>query len=248
MVGVTVAAFLSMVCILYVHRCEYLDAPRPLFCRLTSFPSDFLVPTFIMLVVIIVSILKNSGKNSQFLRIRLMEIEALTLHQLGSAEEFAAPLLAKRFMIAAARFIFIVYSILWTIEGVVDAALKERRDLQILLEELLIVFLVTSIVWVVRLRNFDRFVRPHTDRMQEHEEDATEARRPPCDVLIVRKHVFQAAFVNLLAYYGVLQLPGEKQCLGVQVTHEQLYTFTKNLRRKEAYDITRPTSREGEPD
>jgi hypothetical protein len=128
--------------------------------------TDFLALTVVLLVVIIVTILKHSGKNAMLLR-------------------FAAPLLAKRFIIESGRFIFIIYSVLWSTEGVLDNALKEKRDMQILVDEFLIVFLIVSIMWVIRLRNFEKFVRPHAERRRDLEEEAIEARRPPCDILVV---------------------------------------------------------------
>ena len=40
------------------------------------------------------------------------------------------------------------YAIMWSVVGVIQSALKEQRDMQILVEELMTVFLVLSILWV----------------------------------------------------------------------------------------------------
>ena len=119
---------------------------------------------------------------------RLLEIEDSAGPQLGTVAEFAAPLLSKRFMIASARFTFITYTVLWSIEGAIDNALEKQRDMQVVLEEVLVVYLIVSIMWVTRLRNFERFVQPHDERRREAEAEATELRRPPCDVVQVCDH------------------------------------------------------------
>eukprot|EP00038_Savillea_parva_P006334 m.163045 g.163045 ORF g.163045 m.163045 type:complete len:493 (+) comp12265_c0_seq1:122-1600(+) len=201
-IGLAVAVFVSMVCMLYIHR-------------------YFLAFTVVSLIATGIIILKNAAKNILALRMRLLEIEDSAGPQLGTVAEFAAPLLSKRFMIASARFTFITYTVLWSIEGAIDNALEKQRDMQVVLEEVLVVYLIVSIMWVTRLRNFERFVQPHDERRREAEAEATELRRPPCDVV---------------------QLPGEKLCLGVQATETQLINFLDGLRRKEKYDAERPLS------
>ena len=70
----------------------------------------FLAFAVVSVVTIVVTILKNAGRNLIILRMRLYDIEAHALPQLGGAGavQFAEPLLRKRFMIAAARMIFVL--------------------------------------------------------------------------------------------------------------------------------------------
>ena len=88
-----------------------------------------------------------------------------------------------------------------------------------LLEELLEVFLVVTILWLVRLRDFRAFL-PQADPARlnggdaEEGEEATDARdKPPC----------------ILVY-----LPGkvdEAMCLGVEVNNNQVTAFLDSLRK-----------------
>lgn len=176
----------------------------------------FLAITVIFVVIVIISILKNTGRNGLILRARLMEIELTHPGEWVRGFPLAAPLLRKRFMIEGSRAIFTAYLVLWAMLGIFEVALKRDRETQLLLEELLEVFLVVSILWLVRLRDFRAFLpqaNPNGGGAEEGDDAANTQRKPPC---------------------MLVHLPGkvdEAMCLGVEVNNDQVTAFLDSLRK-----------------
>lgn len=172
----------------------------------------FLAMTVVFMVIVVISLLKTSGRNTMMLRARLSEIELLQPNGVLNERDLALPLRCKRFLIEGSRLIFTMYIVLWALLGIFEVSLVNNRQGQILLDELLDVFLVTSLLWLLRLRNFRSSYIPFRDvlRSSSNENDDN----------------------SMSSTCSIVQLPGvdnESICLGVNVLSHQFETFMKTL-------------------
>eukprot|EP00040_Diaphanoeca_grandis_P024764 m.136505 g.136505 ORF g.136505 m.136505 type:complete len:479 (-) comp29858_c0_seq2:98-1534(-) len=169
----------------------------------------FLAITVIFVVLIIITVLKNAGRNIGLLRNRLREIEALHPDATVRGLPLTSPLLAKRFMVEGSRAIFTGYLVLRALSGIFDVSLTQQRGIQVLVQETILCLLMVSILWLLRLQNTSvyRNMMNATDANDDDEAEETSV----CQIVYI---------------------PGENvACLGVEVNQVEFEAFLETLKR-----------------
>jgi hypothetical protein len=171
------SAWFFFICLLGVHgfcimttdleEGRMLMIGLPFLFFVSSAASEWVHEYFLALVIILAcimvwNILRGSGMQLYYLRVRHMEIVAV-LDRHGQADNEAyvdaitEPLLSKRFLLSALRVAFVGYALIWAFLGIIKVYLEKTRWLEHLLLDLLWIVTWWFLMWAFRLRNMSRF-------------------------------------------------------------------------------------------
>jgi hypothetical protein len=139
----------------------------------SSTASEWVHEYFLALVIIVTcimvwNILRGSGMQLYYLRVRLLDIiSVLDRHGQADNQEYVdaitEPLHSKRFLVAALRVVFVGYALCWGFLSIIKVYLEKTRWLEHLLLDFLWIVTWWLLMWAFRLQNIDRFVTAPVD-------------------------------------------------------------------------------------